>query len=112
MAGAAAWCGGGPVGQASRASSGRFLSAVTCARHLLTPPAQAQELQDPSQHSYCDSGLEESDAIQQVVVRADWVPWLLPEDHYERTTPDGSIGDGAPRGMVRGVGMVRHPACE
>ena len=55
---------------------------------------QAQELQDPSQHSYYDSGLEESETPSSKSSSGPRLgPLALPEDHYERTTPDGSIGE-------------------
>nr|XP_033783043.1 protocadherin-1 isoform X2 [Geotrypetes seraphini] len=55
---------------------------------------QAQELQDPSQHSYYDSGLEESETPSSKSSSGPRIgPLALPEDHYERTTPDGSIGE-------------------
>ncbi|KAI4790983.1 hypothetical protein KUCAC02_034279 [Chaenocephalus aceratus] len=53
-----------------------------------------QDLQDPSQHSYYDSGLEESETPSSKSSSGTRVgPLALPEDHYERTTPDGSIGE-------------------
>ncbi|MBN3297118.1 PCDH1 protein, partial [Amia calva] len=53
---------------------------------------QAQDLQDPSQHSYYDSGLEESETPSSKSSSGPRIgPLALPEDHYERTTPDGSI---------------------
>ncbi|XP_034398914.1 protocadherin-9-like [Cyclopterus lumpus] len=55
---------------------------------------QAQDLQDASQHSYYDSGLEESETPSSKSSSGPRVgPLALPEDHYERTTPDGSIGE-------------------
>ncbi|KAM6953631.1 protocadherin-1 isoform 2-T2 [Aplochiton taeniatus] len=55
---------------------------------------QAQDLQDPSQHSYYDSGLEESETPSSKSSSGPRLgPLALPEDHYERTTPDGSIGE-------------------
>ncbi|CAL8329165.1 unnamed protein product, partial [Gadus morhua 'NCC'] len=56
---------------------------------------QAQDLQDPSQHSYYDSGLEESETPSSKSSNGPRIggPLALPEDHYERTTPDGSIGE-------------------
>ncbi|XP_064811157.1 protocadherin-1-like isoform X1 [Oncorhynchus masou masou] len=55
---------------------------------------QAQDLQDPSQHSYYDSGLEESETPSSKSSSGPRIgPLALPEDHYERTTPDGSIGE-------------------
>lgn len=55
---------------------------------------QAQELQDASQHSYYDSGLEESETPSSKSSSGPRIgPLALPEDHYERTTPDGSIGE-------------------
>lgn len=53
-----------------------------------------QELQDASQHSYYDSGLEESETPSSKSSSGPRIgPLALPEDHYERTTPDGSIGE-------------------
>ncbi|XP_075712325.1 protocadherin-1 isoform X6 [Rhinoderma darwinii] len=55
---------------------------------------QAPDLQDPSQHSYYDSGLEESETPSSKSSSGPRIgPLALPEDHYERTTPDGSIGE-------------------
>ncbi|CAK6967604.1 protocadherin-1-like isoform X2 [Scomber scombrus] len=55
---------------------------------------QAQDLQDASQHSYYDSGLEESETPSSKSSSGPRNgPLALPEDHYERTTPDGSIGE-------------------
>ncbi|XP_072368915.1 protocadherin-1-like isoform X3 [Scyliorhinus torazame] len=55
---------------------------------------QSQDLQDPSQHSYYDSGLEESETPSSKSSSGPRLgPLALPEDHYERTTPDGSIGE-------------------
>ncbi|XP_061691654.1 protocadherin-11 Y-linked-like [Syngnathoides biaculeatus] len=55
---------------------------------------QAQDLQDPSQHSYYDSGLDESETPSSKSSSGPRIgPLALPEDHYERTTPDGSIGE-------------------
>ncbi|XP_039630339.1 protocadherin-1-like isoform X2 [Polypterus senegalus] len=55
---------------------------------------QSQDLQDPSQHSYYDSGLEESETPSSKSSLGPRIgPLALPEDHYERTTPDGSIGE-------------------
>ncbi|KAK7916499.1 hypothetical protein WMY93_012260 [Mugilogobius chulae] len=55
---------------------------------------QAQDLQDSSQHSYYDSGLEESETPSSKSSSGPRLgPLALPEDHYERTTPDGSIGE-------------------
>ncbi|XP_043925356.1 protocadherin-1 isoform X2 [Protopterus annectens] len=55
---------------------------------------QAQDLQDPSQHNYYDSGLEESETPSSKSSSGPRIgPLALPEDHYERTTPDGSIGE-------------------
>uniref|UniRef100_A0A671MMY4 Protocadherin 1b n=1 Tax=Sinocyclocheilus anshuiensis TaxID=1608454 RepID=A0A671MMY4_9TELE len=55
---------------------------------------QGQDLQDPSQHSYYDSGLEESETPSSKSSSGPRIgPLALPEDHYERTTPDGSIGE-------------------
>ncbi|XP_038844024.1 protocadherin-1-like [Salvelinus namaycush] len=53
-----------------------------------------QDLQDASQHSYYDSGLEESETTSSKSSSGPRIgPLTLPEDHYERTTPDGSIGE-------------------
>lgn len=53
-----------------------------------------QELQDASQHGCYDSGLEESETPSSKSSSGPRVgPLALPEDHYERTTPDGSIGE-------------------
>lgn len=55
---------------------------------------QAQDLQDSSQHSYYDSGLDESETPSSKSSSGPRIgPLALPEDHYERTTPDGSIGE-------------------
>ncbi|XP_072446339.1 protocadherin-1-like isoform X2 [Chiloscyllium punctatum] len=55
---------------------------------------QSQDLQDPNQHSYYDSGLEESETPSSKSSSGPRLgPLTLPEDHYERTTPDGSIGE-------------------
>ncbi|XP_038652282.1 protocadherin-1-like isoform X3 [Scyliorhinus canicula] len=55
---------------------------------------QSQDLQDPLQHSYYDSGLEESETPSSKSSSGPRLgPLALPEDHYERTTPDGSIGE-------------------
>ncbi|KAI7801826.1 putative protocadherin-1, partial [Triplophysa rosa] len=55
---------------------------------------QAQDQQDPSQHSYYDSGLEESETPSSKSSSGPRIgPLALPEDHYERTTPEGSIGE-------------------
>lgn len=55
---------------------------------------QAQDLQDASQHSYYDSGLDESETPSSKSSSGPRIgPLALPEDHYERTTPDGSIGE-------------------
>ncbi|MEQ2159178.1 hypothetical protein GOODEAATRI_020025, partial [Goodea atripinnis] len=52
------------------------------------------DLQDASQHSYYDSGLEESETPSSKSSSGPRIgPLALPEDHYERTTPDGSIGE-------------------
>ncbi|EGW13452.1 Protocadherin-1 [Cricetulus griseus] len=63
-------------------------------RVTFSATSQAQELQDPSQHSYYDSGLEESETPSSKSSSGPRLgPLALPEDHYERTTPDGSIGE-------------------
>ncbi|RLV88977.1 hypothetical protein DV515_00015121 [Chloebia gouldiae] len=73
-------------------------SAFTCGlphrRVTFSAASQAQDLQDPSQHSYYDSGLEESETPSSKSSSGPRIgPLALPEDHYERTTPDGSIGE-------------------
>lgn len=63
-------------------------------RVTFSAASQAQDLQDPSQHSYYDSGLEESETPSSKSSSGPRIgPLALPEDHYERTTPDGSIGE-------------------
>uniref|UniRef100_A0A6I8NQ13 Protocadherin 1 n=1 Tax=Ornithorhynchus anatinus TaxID=9258 RepID=A0A6I8NQ13_ORNAN len=63
-------------------------------RVTFSATSQAQDLQDPSQHSYYDSGLEESETPSSKSSSGPRLgPLALPEDHYERTTPDGSIGE-------------------
>ncbi|KAF6729187.1 Protocadherin-1 [Oryzias melastigma] len=53
-----------------------------------------QDMQDASQQSYYDSGLEESETPSSKSSSGPRIgPLTLPEDHYERTTPDGSIGE-------------------
>uniref|UniRef100_A0A4W4GFQ2 Cadherin domain-containing protein n=1 Tax=Electrophorus electricus TaxID=8005 RepID=A0A4W4GFQ2_ELEEL len=53
-----------------------------------------QDLQDTSQQSYYDSGLEESETPSSKSSSGPRIgPLALPEDHYERTMPDGSIGE-------------------
>ncbi|XP_077588672.1 protocadherin-1-like isoform X1 [Stigmatopora nigra] len=55
---------------------------------------QSQDLQDASQHSYYDSGLDDSETPSSKSSSGPRIgPLALPEDHYERTTPDGSIGE-------------------
>ncbi|TUR21383.1 hypothetical protein Baya_17049 [Bagarius yarrelli] len=55
---------------------------------------QAQDLQGSSQPSYYDSGLDESETPSSKSSSGPRIgPLALPEDHYERTTPDGSIGE-------------------
>uniref|UniRef100_A0A8C9RBX8 Protocadherin 1 n=1 Tax=Scleropages formosus TaxID=113540 RepID=A0A8C9RBX8_SCLFO len=55
---------------------------------------QTQDQHDSSQHSYYDSGLEESETPSSKSSSGPRIgPLALPEDHYERTTPDGSIGE-------------------
>ncbi|XP_023652767.1 protocadherin-1-like isoform X2 [Paramormyrops kingsleyae] len=55
---------------------------------------QTQDQQDSSQQSYYDSGLEESETPSSKSSSGPRMgPLALPEDHYERTTPDGSIGE-------------------
>ncbi|XP_036380936.1 protocadherin-1-like isoform X2 [Megalops cyprinoides] len=54
----------------------------------------AQDLQDSSQHCFYDSGLEESETPSSKSSSGPRLgPLAVPEDHYERTTPDGSIGE-------------------
>ncbi|XP_062856599.1 protocadherin-1 [Trichomycterus rosablanca] len=54
----------------------------------------SQDLQDSSLHSFYDSGLDESETQSSKGSSGPRiVPLPLPEDHYERTTPDGSIGE-------------------
>lgn len=69
-----------------------------------------QDLQDASQHSYYDSGLEESETPSSKSSSGPRIgPLTLPEDHYERTTPDGSIGETEhpENGMI----SVPRPIC-
>ncbi|MEQ2290955.1 hypothetical protein AMECASPLE_008430, partial [Ameca splendens] len=72
-----------------------------------------QDLQDASQHSYYDSGLEESETPSSKSSSGPRIgPLTLPEDHYERTTPDGSIGEtehpeNAPMKAGSGTGTSR-----
>ncbi|XP_061895794.1 protocadherin-1-like isoform X2 [Entelurus aequoreus] len=56
---------------------------------------QAQDQQqEAGQHTYYDSGLDESETPSSKSSCGPRVgPLALPEDHYERTTPDGSIGE-------------------
>uniref|UniRef100_A0A4W5RSG7 Uncharacterized protein n=1 Tax=Hucho hucho TaxID=62062 RepID=A0A4W5RSG7_9TELE len=71
-----------------------FLSQLPHRRVTFSTANQAQDLQDPSQHSYYDSGLEESETPSSKSSSGPRIgPLALPEDHYERTTPDGSIGE-------------------
>ncbi|KAM8908446.1 protocadherin-1-like isoform 2-T3 [Spinachia spinachia] len=73
---------------------------------------QAQDLQDASQHSYYDSGLEESEtpSSKSSLGGPRIGPLALPEDHYERTTPDGSIGEmeHPENGKTRWSGVQRR----
>ncbi|XP_061832506.1 protocadherin-1-like isoform X1 [Nerophis lumbriciformis] len=56
--------------------------------------AQDQQQEAGQQHSYYDSGLDESETPSSKSSCGPRVgPLALPEDHYERTTPDGSIGE-------------------
>lgn len=78
----------------------RHLSRSVCQSQLphrrvtFSTANQAQDLQDASQHSYYDSGLEESETPSSKSSSGPRIgPLALPEDHYERTTPDGSIGE-------------------
>ncbi|TKS72873.1 hypothetical protein D9C73_006950 [Collichthys lucidus] len=74
---------------------------------------QSQDLQDASQHSYYDSGLEESETPSSKSSSGPRIgPLALPEDHYERTTPDGSIGEmehpeNAPAAVPGGLRLRR-----
>ncbi|TRY95344.1 hypothetical protein DNTS_008760 [Danionella cerebrum] len=71
-----------------------FGRALPHRRVTFSTANQAQDLQDPSQHSYYDSGLEESETPSSKSSSGPRIgPLALPEDHYERTTPDGSIGE-------------------
>lgn len=71
-----------------------LLSQLPHRRVTFSAASQAQDLQDPSQHSYYDSGLEESETPSSKSSSGPRIgPLALPEDHYERTTPDGSIGE-------------------
>ncbi|KAK6299158.1 hypothetical protein J4Q44_G00306680 [Coregonus suidteri] len=71
-----------------------LLSQLPHRRVTFSTANQAQDLQDPSQHSYYDSGLEESETPSSKSSSGPRIgPLALPEDHYERTTPDGSIGE-------------------
>lgn len=70
------------------------LSQLPHRRVTFSTANQAQDLQDASQHSYYDSGLEESETPSSKSSSGPRIgPLALPEDHYERTTPDGSIGE-------------------
>ncbi|CAL8362782.1 unnamed protein product [Lota lota] len=56
-------------------------------------PVQQADLQDAS-HSFYDSGLDESETPSSKSSSGPRLgPLTLPEEHYERTTPDGSIGE-------------------
>lgn len=69
-----------------------------------------QDLQDVSQHSYYDSGLEESETPSSKSSSGPRIgPLTLPEDHYERTTPDGSIGET--EHPENGMSSVPGPIC-
>lgn len=75
-------------------ASFREVTQLPHRRVTFSATSQAQELQDPSQHSYYDSGLEESETPSSKSSSGPRLgPLALPEDHYERTTPDGSIGE-------------------
>ncbi|KAJ8384613.1 hypothetical protein AAFF_G00200500 [Aldrovandia affinis] len=55
---------------------------------------QTPDLQDPSQHSLYDSGLEESETPSSKSSSGPRIgPLAVPDEQYERTTPDGSIGE-------------------
>lgn len=70
-----------------------------------------QELQDASQHGYYDSGLEESETPSSKSSSGPRIgPLALPEDHYERTTPDGSIGEMEHPENGKGGGPAPSPA--
>ncbi|XP_042195826.1 protocadherin-1-like isoform X2 [Callorhinchus milii] len=63
-------------------------------RVTFSTASQPQDVPDPSQHSCYDSGLEESETPSSKSSSGPRLgPLALPEDHYERTTPDGSIGE-------------------
>ncbi|XP_035289718.1 protocadherin-1-like [Anguilla anguilla] len=54
---------------------------------------QTPDMQDPA-HSLYDSGLEESETPSSKSSSGPRIgPLAVPEEHYERTTPDGSIGE-------------------
>lgn len=56
--------------------------------------AQQQAQQELQQGSYYDSGLDESETPSSKSSSGPRIgPLAPPEDHYERTTPDGSIGE-------------------
>uniref|UniRef100_A0A8C6VK21 Cadherin domain-containing protein n=1 Tax=Naja naja TaxID=35670 RepID=A0A8C6VK21_NAJNA len=75
-------------------SPGQQVMSLPHRRVTFSAANQAQDLQDPSQHSYYDSGLEESETPSSKSSSGPRIgPLALPEDHYERTTPDGSIGE-------------------
>ncbi|XP_077445613.1 protocadherin-1-like [Stigmatopora argus] len=71
-----------------------------------------QDLQDNSQHSYYDSGLEESETPSSKSSSGPRTgPLTLSEEHYERTTPDGSIGESEhPENDIRSLPDVTNKA--
>ncbi|KAG8004331.1 hypothetical protein GBF38_009280, partial [Nibea albiflora] len=72
----------------------KFENKLPHRRVTFSTANQSQDLQDASQHSYYDSGLEESETPSSKSSSGPRIgPLALPEDHYERTTPDGSIGE-------------------
>uniref|UniRef100_A0A6Q2WUJ5 Cadherin domain-containing protein n=1 Tax=Esox lucius TaxID=8010 RepID=A0A6Q2WUJ5_ESOLU len=85
-----------PCKEPSNYTAGNQLDQHTLPHRRVTfsTTNQAQDQQDPSQHSYYDSGLEESETPSSKSSSGPRIgPLALPEDHYERTTPDGSIGE-------------------
>uniref|UniRef100_A0AAV2KHD7 Uncharacterized protein n=1 Tax=Knipowitschia caucasica TaxID=637954 RepID=A0AAV2KHD7_KNICA len=77
-----------------RKSTAPFKPKLPHRRVTFSTANQAQDTQDSSQHSYYDSGLDESETPSSKSSSGPRLgPLALPEDHYERTTPDGSIGE-------------------
>ncbi|KAJ7995843.1 hypothetical protein DPEC_G00230920, partial [Dallia pectoralis] len=78
-----------------KASQPKYNSKQPAHRRVTFSTANpVQDLQDASQHSYYDSGLDESETPSSKSSSGPRIGQLtLPEDHYERTTPDGSIGE-------------------